>query len=89
MPPSQEDPSDLPPELDLPTKFNARIVGQVQYRSGDGPLQDLPQGQDVAVEVALGSMVLSWTEEGQPLTVTLARPEFLQYVDTGDIRIHT
>lgn len=87
MPP-QEELNDLPPELELPTQFNARIVGQVQYRSGDGPLEDLPEGQEVAVEVALAAMVLSWTEDGQPLTVTLARPEFLHYVDSGAIRIH-
>jgi hypothetical protein len=32
-------------------------------------------------------MVVSWTSEGQPVTVTLSREEFLEYVDLGAIQI--
>jgi len=73
----------------LPDHFNARIVGEVHHRVGDGPLELIPAGQDVEVDVAIASMVLSWTSEGQPINVTLAREEFMEYVDTGAIHIHT
>ena len=75
------------PETALPGHFKARIVGKVQHRVGDGPLADIPLGQDVQVDVALASMVVSWVSEGQPVTVTLARDEFLFYVDEGCITI--
>ena len=75
------------PETALPEHFKARIVGKVQHRVGDGPLADIPLGQDVQVDVALASMVVSWVSEGQPVTVTLARDEFLFYVDEGCITI--
>lgn len=71
----------------LPQRFRARIVGLVQHRVGDGPLESIPKGQDVLVDLALASMVVSWTSDGQPITVTLAREEFLEYVDTGAIHI--
>ncbi|MEG2045556.1 MAG: hypothetical protein RR855_17240 [Comamonas sp.] len=71
----------------LPAQFRARIVGLVQHRVGDGPLEPIPKGQDVQVDVAIASMVVSWTSEGQPVTVTLAREEFLEYVDTGALQI--
>ena len=71
----------------LPAHFRARVVGLVQHRVGDGPLEPIPPGQDVQVDVAIASMVVSWTSEGQPVTVTLAREEFLEYVDTGALQI--
>ena len=72
---------------DLPKHFTARIDGKVQHRVGDGPLEDLPIGQEVQVDVAIASMVVSWRSEGQPITTTLAREEFLLYVDDGSITI--
>lgn len=71
----------------LPQHFSARIVGLVQHRVGDGPLEPIPQGTDVKVDLAIASMVVSWTSDDQPVTVTLAREEFLEYVDTGAIQI--
>lgn len=71
----------------LPQNFRARIVGLVQHRVGDGPLESIPKGQEVNVELALASMVVSWISDGQPVTVTLAREEFLEYVDIGAIHI--
>lgn len=71
----------------LPEHFKARIDGKVQHRVGDGPLEDLPIGQEVQVDVAIASMVLSWYSDGQPITTTLAREEFLLYVDEGKIVI--
>ncbi|WP_312565682.1 hypothetical protein [Comamonas sp.] len=71
----------------LPERFKARIEGRVQHRVGDGPTEDIPVGQEVQVDVAIASMVLSWLSEGQPVTVTVAREEFLFYVDEGCIVI--
>ncbi len=51
------------------------------------PLDDIPVGLEVQVDVAIASMVLSWLSEGQPVTVTVARDEFLYYVDEGSIVI--
>lgn len=85
--PPSSDRADTETSRDLPDSFRARVVGQVQHRVGDGPLEPIPSGQDVQVEVAIASMVLSWTSEGQPITVTLAREEFLEYVDLGAIQI--
>lgn len=72
---------------DMPQHFQARIVGEVKHRVGDGATETLPQGQTVQVELAIASMVLSWESEGQPVTVSVAREEFLEYVDTGAIQI--
>ncbi len=71
----------------LPERFMARIEGRVQHRVGDGPTDDIPVGLEVQVDVAIASMVLSWLSEGQPVTVTVARDEFLFYVDEGSIVI--
>lgn len=86
--PSSTDRADTDASRDLPDSFRARVVGKVQHRVGDGPLEPIPPGQEVQVEVAIASMVVSWTSEGQPVTVTLAREEFLEYVDLGAIQIH-
>ena len=75
------------PDTNLPEHFQARIQGKVQHRVGDGPLEAIPVGQEVKVDMAIASMVLSWTSEGQPVTVSLARDEFMHYVDEGSIVI--
>lgn len=79
------------PTLDTPTElpahFKARIQGKVLHRVGDGMTDALPLGMEVQVDVAMASMVLSWQSEGQPVTVTVARDEFLFYVDEGSIAI--
>lgn len=80
-------PTDDDNTTGLPDHFSARIVGDVHHRVGDGPLEPIPKGQHVKVDVAIASMVVSWTSDGQPITVTLAREEFLEYVDTGAIHI--
>lgn len=72
---------------DLPEHFKARIEGKVEHRVGDGPTEILPVGQEVQVDVAIASMVLSWVSEGQPVTVSVAREEFLFYVDEGAIKV--
>ena len=75
------------PRTEFPENFQARICGHVQHRVGDGPLADIPPGLTVQVGTAIGSMVLSWVSEGQPVTVTLAKEEFEYYVANGAIEV--
>ena len=71
----------------FPEHFRATVTGNVQHRVGDGPLEDIPRGTEVKVDTAIGSYVLSWQAEDQPITVSLAKREFELYVDTGDIKV--
>lgn len=75
------------PRTEFPESFQACICGHVQHRVGDGPLADIPLGLTVQVGTAIGSMVLSWESEGQPVTVTLAKDEFELYVANGAIEV--
>ena len=70
-----------------PENFNARVTGPVQHRIGDGQLETIPANLDVAVATAIASFVLSWTSEGQPITVTLSKPDFEYHVDNGNILV--
>lgn len=74
-------------ETTLPERFKARIQGKVQHRVGDGMTEIIPEGLEVQVDLAMASMVLSWLSDGQPVTVTVARDEFLYYLDQGAISI--
>ena len=71
----------------FPEHFRATVTGDVQHRVGDGPLEDIPRGTEVQVDAAIGSYVLSWLHEDQPITVSLAKREFELYVDTGEIEV--
>ncbi len=71
----------------FPEHFRARITGKVQHRVGDGPLEDIERGTEVVVDSAIGSYVLSWDLQDQPITVSLAKREFELYVDTGEIEV--
>ena len=71
----------------FPEHFQARIVGLVQHRVGDGALEAIPVGQTVQVDTAIASMVVSWESEGQPVTVTLAKDEFELYASQGAIEL--
>lgn len=83
-----EEPGDSATEVQrFPEHFRARITGNVQHRVGDGPLEDIPRGTEVKVDTAIGSYVLSWSQEEQPITVSLAKREFELYVDTGEIEV--
>ena len=72
-------------EHQYPENFQARVVGEVQLRIGDGQLETIPFPLDVQVGTAIASFVLSWTSEGQPVTITLSKPEFEYHVDNGNI----
>ena len=70
-----------------PEHFSARVAGPVQHRIGDGQLETIPSNLDVDVATAIASFVLSWTSEGQPVTVTLSKPDFEYHVDNGNILV--
>lgn len=70
---------------ELPDRFKARVEGKMHHRVGDGPLEALPVGIEVQVDMAIASMVVSWLSEGHPVTVTVAREEFFYYMDEGSI----
>ena len=68
--------------------FQARVVGKVETRVGDGVLEEMPVGTTVQVDTALASYVLSWIdEEKNSMIVTLAKREFELYVDSGAIEV--
>ena len=68
-----------------PENIKARVVGIVQHRIGDGQLETIPSPMEVDVSTAIASFVLSWTIEGQPVTVSLAKPDFDYHVDHRNI----
>ena len=45
------------------TRMKARVVGEVFYREGDGPLLPVPRGA-IDVETTGQDAVLSWTQAG-------------------------
>lgn len=65
--------------------FLARVVGPVQHRIGDGQLEEIPRDLDVKVSTAIASYVLSWEDDGQPVTVSLSTPDFEYHVERGNI----
>lgn len=73
----------------FPAHFQARVVGKVQYRNGDGPLEDIPVDTQLSVETALASYVLSWSSgpDQQPVTVYLAKRELELYVENGALQV--
>lgn len=67
-----------------PTQINARIASQVEFRAGDGPLLEIPEG-NCQVIIDGDSAVLTWTEDGQPLTAAIPRIEFDRFIESGAI----
>ena len=66
-------------------EFYITVMRDVQWRVGDGVLQDLPECT-MGVNEAIGSWILSWTEDGEPVNAALAKEEFELYLERGDIQ---
>lgn len=62
----------------------AQVKGLVQYRAGDGPLLDIPQGP-IEVELAADSAVVSWTQEDESLNIAIPLQDYKKYVTEGAI----
>lgn len=67
-----------------PTQISARIAAPVEFRAGDGPLLTIPEG-DCQVIVDGDSAVLTWIEDGQPLTAAIPKIEFDRFIESGAI----
>ena len=63
----------------------ALIRGEVEFRAGDGPMMEVPDGP-VEFEVADDSVMLSWQEGADVSTTAITRDEFDRYVREGKIR---
>jgi len=61
------------------TQIDGRIVGNVEFRAGDGPQLKIPEG-DCQILMADDSVVLTWTENGQSLTAAIPKIEFDRYI---------
>ncbi|MET3376464.1 hypothetical protein ABIC89_005543 [Variovorax boronicumulans] len=74
--------------LSTPTQISGRIAASVEFRAGDGPLLTIPEGH-CQVIVEGDSAVLTWTEEGQPLTTAIPKIEFDRFIASGAIILGT
>ncbi|WP_077002899.1 hypothetical protein [Variovorax sp. KK3] len=63
---------------------NAKVVGKLEYRAGDGPLVTVPVGP-VEINLAQDSAVMSWGEDGSAQSTAIPLDEYRRYVDEGVI----
>lgn len=64
----------------------ARIVGNVEYRAGDGPLLSIPQGV-VEVVATAQDVTLSWTDGEQHTSTSMPVSNFHRFVNEGAIQL--
>lgn len=65
-------------------EFFVDVVGDIQWRPGDGMLQTVPKVR-AGVNEAIGSWALSWQENSDSVIITLSKPEFDLHLERGDI----
>lgn len=65
----------------------ARTQALVEFRAGDGPLIAIEPEQDLQLERAEMSMVVSWKQDGQPMNTAIPLVEFNQFLETGKIEV--
>lgn len=70
--------------LEHAPEFWVDIVGDIQWRPGDGMLQNLPKVR-AGVNEAIGSWALSWQDGSDSVVVSLSKPEFDLYLERGAI----
>ena len=66
---------------------NARVVGTVEYRPGDGAKMPIPKG-GIEVESSDAEVTLSWADGDARGAATMPLNEFDQYVREGAIRLN-
>jgi len=74
--------------MSSPTQINAHITAPVEFRAGDGPLLTIPQG-DCQVIIDGDTAVLTWLDDGQPLTTAIPKIEFDRFIESGAIVLGT
>lgn len=67
---------------------NAKIIGDVEYRDGDGPLLRIRKGP-IEVSTTAQDATLSWNEEGGDVHSSTSMPiaDFERYVAAGSIQL--
>ena len=63
-----------------------QIVGDVEFRAGDGPTMPIPRGR-VDIETSQTEVTLSWADEDNRAAATMPLSEFKQYVADGAIQL--
>ncbi|SDJ15699.1 hypothetical protein [Variovorax sp. OV700] len=66
------------------TQIDGRIVGNVEFRAGDGPKLKIPEG-NCQILMADDSVVVTWQEGGQSLTAAIPKIEFDRYIQEGAV----
>ena len=64
----------------------AHIVGKVEYRVGDGPVAEIPEGK-VEVTITDADVTLSWQEEDVSGLTAIPIGDFRRFVEEGKIRL--
>lgn len=63
---------------------HARIIGQVEYREGDGPTMPIPLGP-CEVEEGIDDVTLAWSDGETHGSTAMPLSDFRRYVDDGKI----
>lgn len=71
---------------DGPMTRSARVIGEVQYREGEGTMMLIPCGP-VEVETTASDAVLSWTDGDTSATAAMPIANFCSYVAFGAISV--
>ncbi len=64
-----------------------RVTALVQFRAGDGPMIEIRPDHRLTLKRAPQSMVVSWEEDGEPLTTSIPVAQFDALLDEGRIVI--
>jgi hypothetical protein len=65
---------------------SGKILGPVEFRSGDGPKMPIPRGQ-FDVVTSQTDATLSWTDGKTHGSAAMPLSEFKKYVSDGDIKL--
>ncbi|QCB46294.1 hypothetical protein [Hydrogenophaga sp. PAMC20947] len=64
----------------------ASIVGKVEYRIGDGPAVEIPEGP-VEVSITETDATLSWVSGDSHGSAALPVDDFRRYVEEGEVKL--
>ncbi|OWQ90026.1 hypothetical protein CDN98_05985 [Roseateles terrae] len=70
---------------DQPLDNSAFVCGDVSYRTGDGPMLQIPQGP-IKVSVGDHDVTLGWEDEDNRMSAVMPRTEYARFVGTGAIK---
>lgn len=70
---------------DQPLDNSAYVCGEVTYRTGDGPMLQIPQGP-IKVSVGDHDVTLGWEDEDNRMSAVMPRTEYARFVGTGAIK---